>query len=155
MIKKLRYPVIILILIVDQLVKYLIRANMDPGQSVPALGKLMSITYIQNRGAAFSILNGEGLALIIITSVAMAVLVIVMEVYRDEAPLLVLSIAMMVGGGVGNLIDRAVFGFVTDMFDFHFWPVFNVADIFVVAGCLLLCVHILKGDGSSDGKRLK
>ena len=155
MMKKLRYPIIVLILAIDQLVKYSVRANMDVKQSFPAIGKLMSITYIQNRGAAFSILNGEGLVLIILTSIAMVVLVLVMEVYKDEAPLLTLSIAMMVGGGIGNLIDRIVLGFVTDMFDLHFWPVFNVADIFVVAGCLLLCVHILRSDSITGEKRLK
>ena len=155
MIKKLRYPVIVLILIIDQLVKYFVRLNMDVNESFDVLGKIMSITYIQNRGAAFSILNGEGLILVILTSIAMAVLIIVMEVYKNEAPLLILSIAMMVGGGIGNLIDRAVLGFVTDMFDFHFWPVFNVADIFVVVGCLLLSVHILRSDSKTENRKLK
>ena len=57
--------------------------------------------------------------------------------------MLLIPVAMIIGGGIGNLIDRACLGYVVDMFDFRVFPIFNVADSFVTVGCILLCIYVL------------
>jgi signal peptidase II len=66
-----------------------------------------------------------------------------MITHRDQSRMLLVPIAMIIGGGIGNLIDRIAAGYVVDMFDFRVFPIFNVADSFVTVGCILLCIYIL------------
>lgn len=148
--KKFRYPIIILILAVDQLVKYIIRANFEIGESLD-FGRIFSITYLQNSGAAFSTMEGKTVLLLILPLIATAAFIWYMEINKDAHWTMYLAISMVISGGLGNAIDRAVFGFVTDMFDFHFWPVFNVADIAIVCGCFLLVIYVFWFD-KKDGQ---
>ena len=141
--RKLRYLVVILIMALDQLVKCLIRANFEVGESRAFLGKFMSLTYLENRGVAFSMFTGKGMILVIVPILISALAIWYMEKRKDEHWTLYASISCIVAGGIGNVIDRLVLGFVTDMFDLHWWPVFNVADIAICVGCGLLVIYVL------------
>ncbi len=142
--RKAKYGVILLIILLDQAVKAAVRGSFDPGESRDLIGNIFSLTYVQNTGAAFSIFSGMKWLLVTVTVVAVAIGIWYMEKHRDQHWTLYLSLALTIGGGVSNLIDRIAFGFVTDMFDFHFWPVFNVADIAICTGCGILVIYILK-----------
>ena len=84
--------------------------------------------------------------IMVITFLALCFAVWYMERHRDGHWSLLLALELIISGGAGNLIDRAILGFVTDMFDMHFWPVFNVADIAICLGCLFLVIYIFAFD---------
>ena len=135
----------VLLVLADQAVKFAVRANLDLGQSVPFIPYIMDLTYVQNTGAAFSILR-QHTWLLTLTSVA-AVLVMCYLIVKGffKNTLGRWSAALVLAGGMGNLIDRAVLGAVTDMFKTTFidFPVFNVADCCITVGVPLLFLYVL------------
>lgn len=139
---------------VDQLTKLMIMNSMVTGQTIPVLDGFFNITYIHNTGAAFGMFADNTVMLIIVTAILMAAAVIFAAVKRkDLGGFICLCITMIIGGGIGNMIDRTVRGYVVDFLDFKIWnPVFNVADIFVVTGCILVIIYILFVDGRKDGR---
>ncbi len=139
--KKSRYLWIVAIILFDQIVKYAIRSTMYVGQTIPILDDIFHITYVQNRGAAFNMLDGKSLILIMVPAVAICVAIWYMEKHLEEHWTLLVSLLLIISGGIGNLIDRCFMGFVTDMFDFRIWPVFNVADIAVCVGAGILILY--------------
>ena len=147
--KKLRYFVILGVLLADHLVKLLVRGTMYCGQTITVIDGVFNITYVQNRGAAFSLFSGRGPMIMVITFLALCVAVWYMEKHKDDHWTLLLALELIISGGAGNLIDRAAFGFVTDMFDMHFWPVFNIADIAICVGCGFLILYMFVFDKTS------
>lgn len=147
--KKMRYFVILGVLAADHLVKLLVRSTMYCGQTIPVIDGLFSLTYVQNRGAAFSLFAGRGTMIMVITFIALCIAVWYMERHKNEHWTLLLALELIISGGAGNLIDRAAFGFVTDMFDMHFWPVFNIADIAICVGCGCLIIYTFVFDKTS------
>lgn len=127
----------------DQLVKYLVVHGMALGESIPVIEGIFHITRYHNTGAAFSSFEGQRVLLIAMPVVLIAVGLGYMIMHRDQSRKLLVPIAMIIGGGIGNLIDRIAAGYVVDMFDFRVFPIFNVADSFVTGGCILLCIYIL------------
>lgn len=148
------YIIIILIVIGDQLTKGLIQNVMMLNQSIPVWEGVFSITYIHNTGAAFSMMAGKTQVLALFQVVIIGV---ILGYYvlkgRKSHPLLKISLAMIVAGGIGNLIDRLTLGYVVDFFDFHFWPIFNVADIGVSVGCVLLASYVFFIEGKEKSER--
>lgn len=148
------YIIIILIVIGDQLTKGLIQQSMVLNQSIPVWDGIFSITYIHNTGAAFSMLAGKTQVLALFQVIIIGV---ILGYYilkgRKTHPLLRISMAMIVAGGIGNLIDRLTLGYVVDFMDFHFWPIFNVADIGVSAGCVLLAGYVFFIEGKEKSGR--
>ena len=133
------------IVLVDQLVKFWAVHQLKAVGSMPFIPGLMDLTYAENTGAAFSILEGNVLFLIIIPLIVCALAVYVLISRRVTHPVLRWSFVLVLGGAVGNLIDRIFRGFVVDMFEvtvFRF-AIFNVADIFVTIGAVLLVLYIL------------
>lgn len=132
--------------VVDQVVKYLVRANIPLYDSVGFLPGVMDLTYVQNTGAAFSLLSEHTWVLTLLSAVVSVGILIVMAKGIFDDRMGRLSLALLLGGAVGNLIDRALFGFVTDMFETTFvhFAIFNVADIGVVVGGILLCLHVIR-----------
>ncbi|MBQ4595392.1 MAG: signal peptidase II, partial [Firmicutes bacterium] len=101
-------------------------------------------TYVQNRGAAFSMWQEQWIILILLPLTVIAAGLIVMFIKRNTWDKLMLtSVAMICGGGLGNLIDRIMLGYVVDLFDFRVFPVFNIADIFICVGCGLMILDVL------------
>lgn len=141
----LYYILSILLVGIDQLVKWWVRSSIPLGQSIPFLPYVMDLTYTQNTGAAFSSFSGMTSLLTVVSlgaSVAIAVLL-----WKNFFPGVwgKLSLSLILAGAVGNLIDRAFLGFVTDMFETTFirFAVFNVADICVVVGGFLMAVYVV------------
>lgn len=129
----------------DQVVKYLVRANIPLGTSVPFLPGLVELTYVQNTGAAFSIFSDHTWVLTVVSAVVAVAIAAALVRGVVRHPFGVTTLTVVFAGAVGNLIDRALFGFVTDMFNFQFmrFAVFNVADICVVCGGIAFCVYFL------------
>lgn len=131
----------------DQAVKALVRAFIPLGGTVPLLPGILQLTYIQNTGAAFSSFSNSTLFLGVFSAVVSAALIYVLAAGKIRHPLGRWPTAMILAGALGNMIDRFVFRFVTDMFEpvFIKFAVFNVADIFVVVGVILLLVYVFFG----------
>lgn len=138
------YLLIVVLVAVDQIVKYLIQANVDLNQTIPVIDGVFHITYIQNFGAAFSILQNQRLLLLIVSGAAILALFTYL-VWKKKAMhwMASLSFSLIIAGGIGNLIDRFTKGYVVDFFDFRIWPIFNVADVAVCCGCCLLIFYVL------------
>lgn len=138
----------------DQLVKYLVRANIPLGGNVPFIPYILDLTYVQNTGAAFSLLRQHTWLLTLTSAVVVLVMcrLIVKGFFQNRLGLF--SAALVLAGGMGNLIDRAVFGFVTDMFQTVFmdFAVFNVADCCITVGVPLLFLYVWLYVGR-DGKK--
>ena len=137
----------------DQAVKWLVVNTMTLGQSQPLLPPLLQLTRVHNYGAAWSSFSGARWLLIILTAVGMGVLAwLLVKVVRH--PLGQWSLACILGGGIGNLIDRVRLGYVVDMLDTMFMdcPVFNVADVFVVCGTICALIYYLTFYGKYDEK---
>lgn len=145
------------IIFIDQIAKIAIRTMLTEGQSIKVISDFFSLTYVRNDGAAFSSFRGQQLLLVAVSTAVVAVALIFLWKNRKKDKLLCSGLAMVAGGGAGNLIDRAFFGSVTDMFSFSiFPPVFNVADIGVVIGCSLIIVYsIVSERREKDKKRAK
>ncbi len=150
------YLLILGVIAFDQVSKYYIQTNMDLNNSISVIEGLFSITYIQNTGAAFSILQGKTVILILLQ--VFVILSIVVYVFFKKNTLhwtLKVSLAFIVGGGLGNLIDRISYGYVVDFLHFHFWPIFNIADISVCVGCGLLIIYVFMIEGKEkNGKQI-
>ena len=140
------YTFLFLILVViDQVVKFLVRANIPLGESIPFIPYVMDLTYVQNTGAAFSLLREHTWLLTLVSAVLVVVIAWLIFRRHITGRLGLLAATLVLAGGVGNLIDRVALGYVTDMFQTTFidFAVFNVADICVVCGGIAFCVYFL------------
>lgn len=136
---------IAVLVVVDQAVKVLVRANIPLGGAVPFLPHVMDLTYVQNTGAAFSILRSHTWLLTIVSLVVAAAVAAAIWKRVFSHPFGLAALSVVLAGAVGNLIDRLFFGYVTDMFMTTFinFAVFNVADICVVLGGIATVVYVL------------
>lgn len=149
-------------LALDQWLKHYVTVNIPLGETRPLLPGFVQLRTVHNYGAAWSSFSGQRWLLLAVTCcIVLAVLfVLVRRIVRH--PLGVAACFLILAGGLGNIIDRLRLGYVVDMFDFQFmdYPVFNVADICVVCGCVLGAVYYLwlyekcdkkgKKNGTSD-----
>lgn len=137
----------------DQLVKFLVRAYIPMGEGVPFLPHILQLTYYQNTGAAFSIFEEHTWILTLISAAASILIIVLMVRKTFNHPFGMVSLALVLAGAVGNLIDRLFLGYVTDMFQTLFmnFAVFNVADICVVVGGIAFCVYYLFSHDKEDG----
>lgn len=153
------FIIIVFVVALDQLTKYLIKANLDLNSTIPLLDGIFHITYIQNSGAAFSMFqNKTGFLIAMQLTVITIVLVYLIKRQKKEHWCLLVSLSLIAAGGIGNLIDRAMNGYVVDFLDFRFWPIFNVADISVCVGCGLLVLYMFfvepkRNKEKENGKR--
>ena len=127
----------------DQLTKYLIRANMGWGESIPGEG-IFRITYVTNTGGAFGIFASQTFLLALIAVIGISVFLIYLRYIPLKSRLLKIGLGLDLGGAIGNLIDRLrLEGKVTDFIDIGPWPVFNVADSAIVVGTILIAYYLL------------
>ncbi len=132
------------IVLTDQLMKYLVVYALKPVGTVTVIPGLLDFTYVENRGAAFGILENQRWFFIVATILVMVLLVVLLFRKGGTSKMFAASIALIVGGGIGNLIDRIFLGYVVDYLQLSFFPpVCNFADYCVVAGTALLMVYIL------------
>ena len=130
----------------DQMVKYLVVANIDLYEHLPVIPGVMNLTYYQNTGAAFSMLEGQQWLFALIFAIFTAA--IIWEFKKNSLKLTTFErwcVAAVWAGGVGNMIDRLRLGYVIDMFETAFitFPVFNVADCFITCGAIALIAHLI------------
>ena len=132
------YALALLIAGLDQLLKFLLVKNLALGQSLPLIGHTLKLTYVRNTGAAFSLFVGFSPYLAAVGLIA-AVVVIYWHTRASSRNLLLqIGLASVLGGCCGNLLDRVFRHYVIDYIDFKVWPVFNLADIAINLGVLLL-----------------
>ena len=143
--KKIMYPLIALLVIAaDQITKYLVRTNMQPGERIPLIGDWMSLYYVRNTGTAFSMFEGNRYITVLLTSVLIIVcLIVIITEVRAGHDLIPVLLTFVAAGGISNLADRLMLGYVTDMISCGSFAVFNVADIAVTCGCVLTMLALL------------
>ena len=132
-----------LVVLCDQLTKYLVREYLPLSQSFPAEG-FFRLTHTYNTGSAFGLFQGQNTPLIVVAVVGIVILGLIYRSQRPPGNLLRLSLGLQVGGAIGNLTDRLLFGHVTDFLDVGAWPIFNLADSSIVVGLVLLAWVFLK-----------
>jgi signal peptidase II len=137
--------VAVTILVIDQIAKALVRANILEGQTTRLVAGVLNLTYVHNVGAAFGLFPGRQPFFIATSAFVMIVVALYWFKARPREWPVVIALAMVTAGALGNLIDRAVLGQVTDFFEFAFvqFPVFNVADMAIVGGVGVLATWIL------------
>ncbi|OFW56039.1 MAG: signal peptidase II [Actinobacteria bacterium RBG_19FT_COMBO_54_7] len=138
-------------LVVDQISKSLIRVYLPLGDSI-ALGPL-KIRHVRNPGTAFGLISGKSWPLFVSTIVIFFLLLVVL--WRWGGPgsrIFQVGMGLIVGGAVGNIIDRILQGSVVDFIDFSFWPVFNFADIAIVAGVIITLFVVAKETWKSEAE---
>ena len=139
---------------VDQATKWIVALNMEIGQSVPFIKNVFHFTYIRNPGAAFGSLSNSRWIFIILSTVMIAGMIYYLVKFRPKSKLMYIPMSMIIGGGLGNMIDRLFYGdkfgdgTVIDFLDFCAFPklwswIFNVADAFVVVGAIILFTYLL------------
>nr|WP_312755446.1 signal peptidase II [Bacillus mobilis] len=138
------YWIIILTLSIDQFVKYLVRNFMDYGQSISIINGFFQLTSHRNTGAAWGIFSGQKIFLISIAIIVIVVGLIYSRKVTDK--LTRIAFGFFIGGAMGNVVDRLIFGEVTDMFEVTFinYPIFNTADVFLVSGAILFLISTNK-----------
>ena len=130
---------------IDQISKFLTVKFLRPIESIEVIKGIFSLTYVENRGAAFGILQNARWIFIIATIIAIICMVVYKIKYKPTEKTVNIALCLVLSGAVGNMIDRIMHGFVVDMLEVTFidYPVFNVADCFVVIGAILLAIYIL------------
>jgi signal peptidase II len=141
------FTVAFLVIAVDQLSKFWIRSHLALGQSLPESG-FFRLTYARNTGAAFSLFYGYSDVLTIVAFIGIILLLAYVFVIYRHFPFLntrfnKISLGLILGGTIGNLLDRLNLGYVTDFIDIGPWPIFNLADSSVVIGVILFAYSIL------------
>ena len=135
----------LVLVLLDQAVKYWAFTKLSMVGTIPIIDTVFHLTYVENHGAAFSILQNQRWLFLILTPIIMAVIVVILHKKLIYAKTGRIGLYLILAGALGNLIDRIWHGFVVDLFDFrliHF-PVFNVADIYVVCGVALFFYYYL------------
>ena len=138
--------IIAALIVLDQLVKAYVVQNIALGEVKTWIPNLVSLTYLQNRGAAFSILQDQQLLFAVITLVVVVGAIWYLHKHMEDSLWMVLGLTLIIAGGLGNFIDRISQGFVVDMFhlDFINFAIFNVADSYLTVGVIILLIAMLK-----------
>lgn len=138
-----------LVVMLDQVAKALVEANLAPGEQVDLLGPI-ALTLAHNRGVAFGLASGGGAALIALTVVALIFVSVLFA--RDPARRgMWVAVGLLVGGALGNLIDRVRAGEVTDYVDVLSWPPFNLADVSITLGVIALALGYMREESKGEG----
>ena len=144
----MEYGIIAVILVLDQITKAVIQNSAAVKAGVEVIPDFFYLTYVQNTGAAWSMLSGHQVFLCLIAAAAICVMWVFMQKAKKESKT---ALAMMIAGAAGNLIDRLMLNYVRDFLHFYpfgyDFPVFNVADCALTIGVILLIIGMLKGEG--------
>ncbi|RHE65704.1 signal peptidase II [Streptococcus gordonii] len=151
--RKITIPLtIVLLIVLDQLVKWAVVSNIKLGEVKGFIPSIMSLTYLQNTGAAFSILENQQWLFTIITLVVIGGAIWYLIKNIKGSFWLISGLTLIIAGGLGNFIDRLRQGFVVDMFqvDFINFAVFNVADTYLTFGVLIMLLVIIKEENNGS-----
>jgi len=138
--------VIGVILLVDLLVKKHIQNTMSLGQTRTLIKGFINLTYTTNTGAGFGLFQGNTTALTVITCLVTVGILVYLALAQKETEWLRIPLVFIVGGGIGNIVDRIALGYVRDFIEFAFWEkfaIFNIADMFVTVGTFMLVIVLI------------
>ena len=144
---------LVVIVAFDQLTKFIVDRTMPLHHSIPIIDNLFSLTYVRNTGAAFGIFAGSHEAfrlpfLILVSVVAIGFVFVMLKRLREGETGLITALSFILGGALGNLVDRVLFGEVIDFLDFYWgryhWPAFNLADSFITVGVTITLFYLIK-----------
>ena len=137
-----------LVVFVDRLSKLFFSDLLVHGESLPIIRNVLHMTMVHNTGIAFGFFKDQGITFIVIPIVAVVLLVFNIYYYRQNNEALsriyIVAFSLILGGAIGNLIDRIVYGHVVDFIDFRVWPVFNIADSAITIGAVLIAYKCFK-----------
>ena len=137
----------------DQLTKSVVSGHLALDEGIHVVGPF-SIHHVQNSGIAFGLFSSATAAVIALTSVAVAWMLVFFARSGARHPILPAALGLVIGGSLSNLIDRVRLGHVTDFLDFKYWPAFNLADSFIVIGVVILFVVLLFSDREPRRRRI-
>lgn len=139
---------------IDQVIKMLVTANLMPVGRITVINGFLDLFYLENRGAAFGMFQNQKWFFIAVTLAISIVIIIALFKYENHEFFSYTASILIVGGGIGNLIDRVLHGYVVDYLSISFFPpIFNFADCCVTVGTVFLLIHILlfvDKDGKSE-----
>lgn len=132
------------LVIIDQIIKYFVSAYLQPVGSLSVIDNLFSLTYVENKGVAFGMFSDMRWVFVAFTSVLLAIIIFYMFKKRPKGKFFYICAALIIGGGIGNLIDRIFYGYVIDYLSLSFFPpVCNFADYCITAGTIMLVIYLL------------
>lgn len=141
--KIMTFIIAALSIVVDQMIKIFVINNLQPIKSVTVIDNLLTFTYVENKGMAFGMLANQRWIFIALASIVILALVIAVFKLKNQSRLFYISAALLIGGGIGNLIDRILYGYVVDYIALSFFPpVCNFADYCVTAGVIIFLVYL-------------
>lgn len=146
----------ILLFIVDQISKIITVKLIEINKGIEIIKNFFYLTYTHNTGAAFSILTGQRILLILIATIILIILFNYIRKNKVKEKIDILAFSLIIGGSFGNLIDRIVRGYVVDFLDFKIFgynfPIFNLADTFIVIGVFLLLITTIRKEHNNDNR---
>lgn len=144
----------IIFIIIDQLSKIIVVNNLTNNKSIEVIKSFFYLTYTNNKGAAFSILTGRRILLILVALIVIGVLIYYVRKNKIEGKVNKIALSLVIGGSIGNLIDRILRGAVIDFIDIKIFgynfPIFNLADTFIVIGVFLLIIEMFRKEHRND-----
>jgi signal peptidase II len=149
------------VIALDQFTKWLVDHGIGLHHSIPVIPQLVNLTHVRNKGAAFGILSNAGplISTVVLTGfslVAIGVIVMIWIQSRQAGRIFIVGLALILGGALGNLVDRFRLGEVIDFIDLYWrdlhWPAFNVADSAITVGVVLLLIHFLSDSRASSSR---
>ena len=144
----------IIFIIIDQLSKIIVVNNLTNNKSIEVIKSFFYLTYTNNKGAAFSILTGRRILLILVALIVIGVLIYYVRKNKIEGKVNKIALSLVIGGSIGNLIDRILRGAVIDFIDIKIFgynfPIFNLADTFIVIGVFLLIIEMFRKEHKND-----
>lgn len=147
--------VIIIGFLLDRVTKLLALNSLKDSSEKVIINGFFSLTYVENKGAAWNIFTGKTIFLIIFTFVILCGLVFYLVKYRPKNKFVRIALSLIIAGAVGNIVDRVIYKHVVDFISFHYkdvyyYPVFNIADVCVVIGTFLLLICMLRDDKKNE-----
>ena len=140
----------LIVLVLDQITKAIVRATLDPRESIEVLPGF-SFSRVANEGIAFGFFPGRQAVVAVLTLVALSAIAIALAGLVARNATVAAGAGMLVGGSLGNLIDRLIHGAVTDFLDFERWPAFNVADCGITIGAVLIVIGLMQDGEGVEG----
>jgi len=137
------WAIAIFVFLLDRASKIFVLRNLKLNESVEIIKNIFYFTLVRNTGAAFGIFKNQTLFFIVVSILAVITIVIYIKKFLNIPFMIKIGLALILGGALGNLVDRLCFGYVVDFLDFKIWPVFNIADSAITAGTFLLIVNLM------------
>ena len=134
------------IVFADRFSKIYFSDSLSMGESLPIIRNFLHFTMVHNTGIAFGLFKNQGVVFIIIPIIAIVLLVFNIYYYRNNKVLsrtYIIAFSLILGGAIGNLIDRIYYGYVIDFIDFRIWPVFNIADSAITIGAIIILIKCI------------